>query len=361
MDSTEFINIFFKKLRFIEEVGKGSYGRVYKIFDKKDLKFYALKEVSILSKDTVKYVINEELPIFTHHKNILSYNGLFLTRRPKKLESIATNLDMESLAPEVCNNDICQELKKLKSTLYTSRRVYSDESLSNSNQNTKYYFYLKTTFCEFTLREFIDFRNWVVFDKDLNAEISRCNPSIEYMLFRNNYGTIKNMPVSIYLYSTNSTDRSVVNRHFMRYIFKQIISGLIFLHAHGISHNDIKPSNIFFEKRGLYVPKIGDFGLIKKFHAKPRTSLSKRQKQPKGISRDLKAASLMYFEMLQPVKTGMERYYNKKNLLMGLVPEEFQTDCHAELGIIKLCIDLPKKCHVSAKTVFSLPCNLKIN
>ncbi len=39
---------------------------------------------------------------------------------------------------------------------------------------------------------------------------------------------------------------------------KQMLLGLRFLHAKGILHNDIKPGNIFLDKKGRV--KIGDLG-----------------------------------------------------------------------------------------------------
>jgi serine/threonine protein kinase len=46
------------------------------------------------------------------------------------------------------------------------------------------------------------------------------------------------------------------------FLFKKIVEGAIFMHDKGIAHRDLKPENILLTK--TCVPKIGDFGLIKK-------------------------------------------------------------------------------------------------
>jgi eukaryotic-like serine/threonine-protein kinase len=50
----------------------------------------------------------------------------------------------------------------------------------------------------------------------------------------------------------------------------QACSGLAAVHAHGIVHRDVKPSNLFLERRGTeVVVKVTDFGLAKAFDPSP--------------------------------------------------------------------------------------------
>ena len=46
------------------------------------------------------------------------------------------------------------------------------------------------------------------------------------------------------------------------FMFKKIIEGVAYLHDKGIAHRDLKPENILLTRK--CVPKIGDFGLLKK-------------------------------------------------------------------------------------------------
>lgn len=48
-------------------------------------------------------------------------------------------------------------------------------------------------------------------------------------------------------------------------IFKQIISGLKYLHSHGICHHDVKPSNILICENGM--AKLSDFGIGHSFQS----------------------------------------------------------------------------------------------
>lgn len=40
--------------------------------------------------------------------------------------------------------------------------------------------------------------------------------------------------------------------------FKQILTGVGYLHSQGVAHRDIKPENLFFDAKGQI--KVGDFG-----------------------------------------------------------------------------------------------------
>ena len=51
------------------------------------------------------------------------------------------------------------------------------------------------------------------------------------------------------------TDRFDTNM--TRYLFKQLLDGVKYLHSHGIVHRDIKPENLLINKKGRLI--IADF------------------------------------------------------------------------------------------------------
>lgn len=54
---------------------------------------------------------------------------------------------------------------------------------------------------------------------------------------------------------------SLFGKELAWHLFRQIVEGLAHIHAQGIIHRDLTPSNIFFDARNDI--KIGDFGLGK--------------------------------------------------------------------------------------------------
>lgn len=46
-------------------------------------------------------------------------------------------------------------------------------------------------------------------------------------------------------------------------MFGQIIEGMYYIHNENYMHRDLKPDNIMINEDGM--PKIGDFGMIKKY------------------------------------------------------------------------------------------------
>ncbi|PVF95191.1 Pkinase-domain-containing protein [Serendipita vermifera] len=55
--------------------------------------------------------------------------------------------------------------------------------------------------------------------------------------------------------------------------FKQILTGIGYLHAQGVAHRDIKPENLFFDARGQV--KVGDFGASTVFRLPWETTIHK--------------------------------------------------------------------------------------
>ena len=113
-------------------------------------------------------------------------------------------------------------------------------------------------------------------------------------------------------YCTKTLREWLLNRTYPpteRDIIGQILRGINYLHRKGIVHMDIKAENIFL--KGCVV-KIGDFGLS--------------NKKRKNIKKDIYALGILFFEILYPMKTEMERVMILQNVKNGIFPMNFSLE-----------------------------------
>ncbi|KAF6143812.1 hypothetical protein GIB67_016733 [Kingdonia uniflora] len=125
---------------------------------------------------------------------------------------------------------------------------------------------------------------------------------------------------------------SVFGKEFVWHLFRQIVEGLAHIHAQGIIHRDLTPSNIFFDARNDI--KIGDFGLAKFFKLEQLdqdtfptdttgvsvdgtgqvgtyfyTAPEVEQGWPKIDEKvDMYSLGVVFFELWHPFGTAMERH-----------------------------------------------------
>lgn len=328
-----------RKFDVIGISGRGGHSRVYKLRHIPTNKFHALKEVGIVSRENIDDVLFESKLLGPKHKNILSYQSLMISTRPKELEQIQEEGEPESRPSSGIDIDLIKKCSSLKIKVDTRK-------------DKKYYHYLLSDHADFTLRDYIDLRNELFYKEETercmvfnsqNDKIFECK--IPYYDSENRF---RQIPAIFMSYSIIKTGREkLVNRHFVNFIFKGILKGLCFLHSKSIIHNDLKPSNIFFVEKEDYSPKIGDFGLSKKefrnfdsLHLDDRSFLEKGDWLVNMESEDVFNVGLVYFEMLWPMKTVSERYYTLRDIKdRNAVPAEFSAELPDEARIIEQCIN----------------------
>lgn len=144
-------------------------------------------------------------------------------------------------------------------------------------------------------------------------------------------------------------------------IFYQIVSAVEYIHDNGLIHRDLKPSNIFFAMDDAV--KVGDFGLVtaltggsvvatpSKPMAKLLTSESGRLTDQVGTqlymspeqidglkynqSVDIFSLGLIFFELLWPFSTQMERIQDLMNAKQLKFPDEFRKTYSSECKLIE--------------------------
>lgn len=111
-------------------------------------------------------------------------------------------------------------------------------------------------------------------------------------------------------------------------IFKQLITGVKYLHSHNIIHRDLKPNNIFIDYDKKI--KIGDFGLATYNYDNmvdiegSLLYIPNFLPQNKNKYVDIYALSVILVEMLLFFNTGSERIICLKNLKSGIIDERLK-------------------------------------
>lgn len=277
-------------LKLINICGNGSSSVIYKLLNTKNGKYYALKEEKLTSDDhKTNDIINIGL-----HANIRQYSYMGYSQAP---------------------------LFKGADTLNTRNAGYN---------------YFISPFYKYTLRDVIQIRN----DYFFGSTEAPC-PLIVTMTFVHGYD-------------------NKIDRKFLLSLFLEIAKGALFLHANNKIHRDLKPENIFILNDKTFVPEIGDFGLVKDVTKKtvnyshdvgtvayiaPETRTTKY-----SFKVDVYALGLIYFELLCPMKTQMERIKSFEMIReQHRVPETFRFQYPEESVIIEACISKSEKIRLSAR------------
>ncbi|XP_012256146.2 eukaryotic translation initiation factor 2-alpha kinase [Athalia rosae] len=151
-------------------------------------------------------------------------------------------------------------------------------------------------------------------------------------------------------------------------IFQQIVDAVEYVHLQGLIHRDLKPSNIFFAFDDKI--KIGDFGLVtamtcnevcnveagsdmnnisSSLHtARVGTHLYMSPEQMSGQVYDYKvdiySLGIIFYELLVPFSTEMERTIALRDLRKMIFPPDFSKKHPAEYNLLTMMLDEnPKK------------------
>ncbi|XP_072453944.1 eukaryotic translation initiation factor 2-alpha kinase 1 isoform X3 [Notamacropus eugenii] len=359
----------------IAVLGKGGYGKVYKVRNKLDRQFYAIKKILIkkaTKKDCMKVLREVKVLAGLQHPNIVGYHTAWIEHvhsappQDKRLpvgrlpslhlvsdetedrdqyhvqndESssssvIFADLDSEKEKPfaetwvdnqnnkSLVKHHILQENNSYLEENFTSAEESSEENLALLGQTeVKYHLMLliQMQLCEISLWD------WIT-DRNKNKGSSVDEPSCPYVM------------------------GSVATK-----IFQELLEGVYYIHNMGVVHRDLKPRNIFLQGPDHHV-RIGDFGLactdiIQKdtewtsrngkrltHTSGVGTSLYASPEQLQGSEYDAKSdmysLGVILLELFQPFGTEMERAEVLTGLRNGQIPESLSQRCPIQAKYIK--------------------------
>ncbi|NWU78965.1 E2AK1 kinase, partial [Onychorhynchus coronatus] len=292
----------------VARLGKGGYGQVYKVRNKLDGQFYAIKKIKIKKatrRDCMKVLREVKVLAGLQHPNIVGYHTAWVEQvqsvHPKgndrcHIQSVESGssiifADLTSQEEKTCDSTSLGNLGS-ESVQNTDKR--NDCTNSNSKEC------VKPKKCEFSIElpegsvntvnsMSTDVKNhstWgphCTLDQDASTEsqsgteecskndVALCGEiEVEYHMML--YIQMQLCELSLWDWivdrnkrcnkrtEENSSPYQLVDVPWTMKIFQELVEGVCYIHSMGVMHRDIKPRNIFLHGSDHQV-KIGDFGL----------------------------------------------------------------------------------------------------
>ncbi|NXJ67361.1 E2AK1 kinase, partial [Rostratula benghalensis] len=296
----------------IARLGKGGYGKVYKVRNKLDGQFYAIKKINIKKatrRDCMKVLREVKVLAGLQHPSIVGYHTAWMeqvqTVHPKgkyntfdhcRIQSVESDssiifADLSSQEKKSCDST---SLRNLDGELVQNMDARDDFTNSNNKEH------VEPNECELSIElqedsvssvtsRSTDAKNhstWgphsslaqdagtgskscaegcsgndvalceefeVEYRLLLHIQMQLCDISLwDWIVDRNKRGSERT--------EENSSPYHLVDVRWTMKIFQELIEGVCYIHSVGVMHRDIKPRNIFLYGSDHHV-KIGDFGL----------------------------------------------------------------------------------------------------
>ncbi|XP_055562873.1 eukaryotic translation initiation factor 2-alpha kinase 1 isoform X1 [Falco cherrug] len=308
----------------VARLGKGGYGKVYKVRNKLDGQFYAIKKIGIKKatrRDCMKVLREVKVLAGLQHPNIVGYHTAWMEQVQSIRPKDKTIMELQPLSLEQeSSNDHCHirsvgsdssiifadlTSQEKKSCDITGLRSLGSESVQNmdvrndtTNSNSKQC--MKPNKCELSIGLQDDSVNSVSsrssdvknhssrgshssLDQDASTgsksyteecsrnDVALCGDfEVEYRLMLHIQMQLCEISLWDWIVERNkrcderteenSSPYHLVDVSWTMKIFQELLEGVCYIHSVGVMHRDIKPRNIFLHGSDHHV-KIGDFGL----------------------------------------------------------------------------------------------------
>ncbi|XP_052536484.1 eukaryotic translation initiation factor 2-alpha kinase 1 isoform X3 [Tympanuchus pallidicinctus] len=312
----------------IARLGKGGYGQVYKVRNKLDGQFYAIKKINIKKatrRDCMKVLREVKVLAGLQHPHIVGYHTAWMEQVQTACPKDKTILKLQSLPLEQESGNLDLDASA-GSESCTEECSGNDVALCGGFEvEYRLMLYIQMQLCELSLWDWIAARN------------RRCSEKTE----------------------DAAGPYHLVDVSWTMKIFEELLEGVCYIHSMGVMHRDIKPRNIFLHGSDHQV-KIGDFGLACQdllwddadqwFHtgringlthtSGVGTCLYASPEQLQGSDYDFKSdmysLGVILLELFQPFGTEMERAEVITNVRNGHIPRNFYKKWPVQAKYVKL-------------------------
>uniref|UniRef100_A0A8D0GCS7 Eukaryotic translation initiation factor 2-alpha kinase 1 n=1 Tax=Sphenodon punctatus TaxID=8508 RepID=A0A8D0GCS7_SPHPU len=363
----------------ISKLGEGGYGKVFKVKNKLDGQFYAIKKIlikKVTKRDCVKVLREVKVLAGLQHPNIVGYHTAWFEHvlqaaypKGKNQQSVQNEKSSSSIifADNTSENPVSkgggEHMKMSECELSTD----SQEGCINMTASRSVCFKNHSThvphssldkdviyFPCISLNDacIIIFLLQVGCHLILHIQMQLCEISLWDWIADRNKGCGEKS-------EEMSRPYHLVDISWTLKFFQQLLDGVYYMHNMGVMHRDIKPRNIFLYGSDRRV-RIGDFGLacrdiiqedtdhwlnVKTINGLTHTSgvgtcLYASPEQLKGSHYDFKSdmysVGVILLELLQPFGTEMERTQVLTGLRNGHVPGPFSRKWPVQTKYIKL-------------------------